>query len=245
MLSRFFRNRFYLITTFPIALLAFWVIQITFFNGGFLPFMILLMLGVLAGAEYFADFEVNRANKILKTDIPLPNRPWYVTKFWSWDGVKERVSSARAWLSVAYVFVAIFFSAVAVLLVILCIVSLGVLVFALGVVDPNLSETSWNLIQDNTNGTLTLAIDNAQAVFSFVGVIDGESIPLTTITWYFTSGWTILAALFFVVLNLLLIPVLARHMSDVVANLLGRDSIADRVTDRVSQEITKRKSTSN
>lgn len=245
MLSKFFRNRFYLITTFPIALFAFWVIQITFFNGGFLPFMILLMLGVLAGAEYFADFEVKRVNAFLKTSIPMPNRPWYITKFWSWEGVKERVSSARAWLAVAYVFAAIFFSAVAVLLVVLCMTSIVVLIFALGVADPTLAETSWNLIQDNANGTISLAIDNAQAVFSFVGVIDGESIPLTTITWYFTSGWTVLTALFFVALDLLLIPVLARHMSEVVANLLGQDSLADRVTDRVSREIAKRKSGDN
>ena len=96
MISRFFRNRFYLITTFPIALLAFWVIQLTFFGGGFLPFMILLLLGILAGAEYFADFEVARANKFLKAEIPMPDRPWYITKFWTWDGVKERLSSARS-----------------------------------------------------------------------------------------------------------------------------------------------------
>ena len=76
MIKKMFHDRLFIVTTFPVALLAFWLVQLTFWGGGFLPFMLLLLLALLTAAEYFVEFEIRRTNKIMNTDIEQPVRPW-------------------------------------------------------------------------------------------------------------------------------------------------------------------------
>ena len=114
MIKKMFHDRLFIVTTFPVALFAFWLVQMTFWGGGFLPFMLLLLLALLTAAEYFVEFEIRRTNKIMNAGIEQPVRPWYSTPFWSWDGAKQRITSSKAWFAIAYVFAAIFFSSIGV-----------------------------------------------------------------------------------------------------------------------------------
>ena len=54
MIKKAFHDRLFLVTTFPIALLAFEFVRWTIFDGGFLPFTVLLLLLLLSVAEPFA-----------------------------------------------------------------------------------------------------------------------------------------------------------------------------------------------
>jgi hypothetical protein len=73
-------------------------------SGAILPLAVLIFLGLLTIMEKVATFEIKRANKILRTDFQIvPN--WFSSPFFSWNGLKERVTSLRSWMAIAYVFI--------------------------------------------------------------------------------------------------------------------------------------------
>ena len=241
MFRKAFHDRLYLITTFPIALLAFEFVRWTFFDGGFLPFMVLLLLVLLTVAEPFSAFEIRRANKIMNSDILQPERPWYAAPFWSWDGVKQRLTSTKAWFAIAYVFTAIFFSSIGVTILVFFWLSLAVLIFALGLVTP--SNWSWVFYVDRheASGKLSFLVDPDKVQFTFSGTqnIDPE-IP-NQITWGYASGWTIAVCVLFILLNIFIIPILAKHMRDVTANLLGAHALPDSFASAAQSWLATRK----
>ena len=227
MIKKMFHDRLFIVSTFPIALLSFWLVKLTFWGGGFLPFMVLMLLALLTLAESFAAFEIRRTNKIMNSQIQQPERPWYSTPFWSWDGAKQRLTSSKAWFVIVYVFAAIFFSSIGVTLLAFFWLSIAVLIFAFGLITP--SNWSWvfNLNEQEAAGKLSLLIDpnKVQITFSGTQTIDSE-IP-NQMTWGYTSGWTIAVCVIFILLNIFVIPVLAKHMRDVSANLLGAHALPD------------------
>lgn len=227
MIKKAFHDRLFLITTFPIALLAFEFVRWTIFDGGFLPFTVLLLLLLLSVAEPFAAFEIRRTNKIMNTEIVQRERPWYRAPFWSWEGIKERLSSVNAWFVVAYVFAAIFFSSLGVTILVLFWASVAVLFFALGAITPSNWNWVFSINGDDVSGRFSFLLDSEKFKLTIEGFQSSElSIP-DQLTWVYTSGWTVVLCLFLILLNFLVIPVLAKHMSDVAAQMLGANSIAD------------------
>jgi hypothetical protein len=226
MIKKAFHDRLFLITTFPIALLAFEFVRWTIFDGGFLPFTVLLLLLLLSVAEPFAAFEIRRTNKIMNTEIVQRERPWYRAPFWSWEGIKERLSSVNAWFVVAYVFAAIFFSSLGVTILVLFWASVAVLFFALGAITPSNWNWVFSINGDDVSGKFSFLLDSEKFKLTIEGFQSSElSIP-DQLTWVYTSGWTVVLCLFLILLNFLVIPVLAKHMSDVAAQMLGANSMA-------------------
>ena len=99
------REIFYLLVTFPISIVLFAVVMIGFNSATFIPLAVVIFLLVLSAMEYIARFEVRRTNWILRTDFRVVE-DWFSNPLFSWEGVKERVTSSRVWLAVGYVFVA-------------------------------------------------------------------------------------------------------------------------------------------
>ena len=222
-----FNDRVFILSTFPIALLAFWLVQLTFWGGGFLPFMALMLLALLTVAEYFAAFEIRRTNTIMKSSIQQPDRPWYSEAFWSWEGVKQRLSSAKAWFAIAYVFAAIFFSTLGVSIMILFWLSVAVLLFSTGVINPSDWSWAYNLNESEAVGKLSFLVDSDKLQATFIGTQSIDSEIPSQITWVYTSGWTLTLCIFFILLNIFTIPILAKHMRDVTATLLGANALPD------------------
>jgi hypothetical protein len=192
-----------------------------------------LLLLLLSVAEPFAAFEIRRTNKIMNTEIVQRQRPWYSAAFWSWEGIKERLSSVNAWFVVAYVFVAIFFSSLGVAILVLFWASVVVLFFAFGAFTPTNWSWVFSLNSHDVSGKFSFFLDSEKLKLTFEGFQSSElSIP-DQLTWFYTSGWTIALCLFFILLNFLVIPVLAKHMRDIAAQLLGANSIADPFAEKV------------
>lgn len=107
LLVRWMRSFVYLLTSFFVLVVLFVGTLFGLSGGAILPLAVLIFLGLLTIMEKVAIFEINRANKILRTDFQVvPN--WFSTPFFSWDGLKERVSSLRSWMAIVYIFVALF-----------------------------------------------------------------------------------------------------------------------------------------
>jgi hypothetical protein len=227
MLRRAFLDRIYIFSTLPIAVISFWAIQITILDGGFLPFTIILLLLLLTGAEYFVAFEIRRANALLGGGITQPSRPWYTAPFWSWDGVKERIASSKGWFAIAYVFVATFFSFIGVGIIVLFWASIAVLIFALGLIRPETWSWTTYLSERELSGRISFFLDSEKLQLTFNGFHGRDVFVPDQLTWFYTSGWTIALCYFLILLNIFLIPVIAKQMKDVVANLLGADSVAE------------------
>lgn len=103
-LGRRLREYAYLLTTFPIAVLLFALLQLGFASV-FLPLAVFLGLGLLTVMERVARFEIRRTNWFLRTDFRVVDN-WFGKPFLSWDGAKERVTSLRSWMAIGYVVLA-------------------------------------------------------------------------------------------------------------------------------------------
>lgn len=103
-LGRRIREYAYLLTTFPIAVALFVLVQVGF-SSALVPVAVLLLLGLLTAMERVARFEIRRTNWFLGTDFRIVDG-WFGKPFFSWEGAKERVTSPRGWMAIAYVFVA-------------------------------------------------------------------------------------------------------------------------------------------
>lgn len=241
MIKKIIHDRLFIVTTFPVALLAFWLVQMTFWGGGFLPFMLLLLLALLTAAEYFVELEIRRTNKIMNANIEQPIRPWYSTPFWSWDGAKQRLTSSKAWFAITYVFAAIFFSSIGVTILVFFWLSIAVLIFALGVITPSSWSWVYNLNEQEVTGRLLFLVDPDKVQFTFNGTQSIDSEIPNQMTWVYTSGWTIAACVLIIFLNIFLIPVLAKHMRDMTANLLGAHALPDSFSFKFNSWLASRK----
>jgi uncharacterized membrane protein len=60
-------------------------------------------------------------------------------------------------------------------------------------------------------------------------------------TWVYTSGWTITVCVLFILLNIFVIPALAKHMRDVAANLLGANALPESFASKLKFWLASRK----
>ena len=236
-----FREWLFILTTFPIAVIAFWVVRQVLFGGGFLPIMILLMLVLLTFAQVFGAFEIRRTNWALKTNFIGPIRPWFASGFWTWDGVKERITSINSWFVLLYVFIAAFLSSLGITLMVSVGLGLFILVFATRLVTIDSWSASYGIFEQDVNGQLRLQIhDNVLRIF-FLDFKSGK-IPVTHyVSWDLTSGWTVLATFGFILSGIIFVPILARQLRNFVEKLLG-DSGLDQISrEKIAQRQEKRK----
>ena len=97
----------------------------------------------------------------------------------------------------------------------------------MGFITP--SNWSWvfNLNEQEATGKLSFVIDPDKVQITFNGTQSIDSEIPNQMIWAYTSGWTIAVCVIFILLNIFVIPVLAKHMRDVTANLLGANALPD------------------
>jgi DNA-binding CsgD family transcriptional regulator len=108
-LFRFLRDRLfehvYFLIGLPIALLLF--VLVTFgWTAIFVPIFFVLLVGLLQIMQWIAEFEIKRGNLFLRSEIRIIEN-WFSYPLFTWNGVKERLLSARSWLAIIYAFPAL------------------------------------------------------------------------------------------------------------------------------------------
>ena len=211
------REIFYLLVTFPISIVLFAVVMIGFNSATFIPLAVVIFLLVLSAMEYIARFEVRRTNWILGTDFRVVE-DWFSNPFFSWEGVKERVTSSRVWLAVAYVFVAFGWSIFSFILVTLGVAGVAVAVLSLGIATLSNFSRSFEVID---NGEIFKGRISFDDELGKVRLELGDSAETGWINWDLYSNWVVFIAIALVILALWIIPRNARAMAEVTEGLLS------------------------
>ena len=211
------REIFYLLVTFPISVFLFAIVMIGFNSGTFIPLAAAIFLLLLSAMEYIAKFEIRRINWILGTDFRIIEN-WFSNPLFSWEGIKERVTSSRVWLAVAYVFVAFGWSIFSFILVTLGIAGAAVAILSLGVIAFSNFSRSFEVIDDGEifKGRISFDEDLGKVRLEL-----GDSAGSGWINWDLYSNWAVLIALIFIVLAVWIIPRNARAMAEVTEGLLS------------------------
>lgn len=211
------REIFYLLVTFPISVFLFAIVMIGFNSGTFIPLAAAIFLLLLSAMEYIAKFEIRRINWILGTDFRIIEN-WFSNPLFSWEGIKERVTSSRVWLAVAYVFVAFGWSIFSFILVTLGIAGAAVAILSLGVIAFSNFSRSFEVIDDGEIFKGRISFDEE---LGKVRLELGDSAGSGWINWDLYSNWAVLIALIFIVLAVWIIPRNARAMAEVTEGLLS------------------------
>ena len=211
------REIFYLLVTFPISVFLFAIVMIGFNSGTFIPLAAAIFLLLLSAMEYIAKFEIRRINWILGTDFRIIEN-WFSNPLFSWEGIKERVTSSRVWLAVAYVFVAFGWSIFSFILVTIGIAGAAVAILSLGVIAFSNFSRSFEVIDDGEifKGRISFDEDLGKVRLGL-----GDSAGSGWINWDLYSNWAVLIALIFIVLAVWIIPRNARAMAEVTEGLLS------------------------
>jgi DNA-binding CsgD family transcriptional regulator len=214
-LLRWIRSFAYQLTSFFVLVVLFAGTLFGLSSGAFLPLAVLIFLGLLTIMEKVATFEIKRANKILRTDFQIvPN--WFSSPFFSWDGLKERVTSLRSWMAIAYVFVAFFWSVLGFVLTLIGILGILILPIGLGAVAFINVSRSFEIVDgaDIVNGNIQLK----SSILEFNFDNQGDSASLA---WSFQSWPAILISILVIILSIWLVPKIARASAKLVESLLS------------------------
>ena len=216
-LGQRFREIFFLLISLPISILLFAVVTFGLSPGGFLPIGILIFLLLLTVMQYVASFEIKRTNWILKTDFKVIDN-WFSYPFFSWDGVKERVTSLRSWMAIAYVFIAFGWTLFAFLIIGIGFVGLISLLVAGSTLVISSFNRSFEIIDDDSTLSGVVSFNSLTDVFRLQ---IGDQVDNFSISWNLDSLWVITIALIFLVLAIWVIPRNARAMAQMVEGLLS------------------------
>jgi DNA-binding CsgD family transcriptional regulator/type IV secretory pathway TrbD component len=190
---------------------------------------------MLTAMERVARFEIKRTNWILGTDFAIVPS-WFKFPFFSWNGVKERVTSLRSWMAIAYVFIAFGWSIFAFVIVVLGGAGLGLILIAAGIITLSQFNQSFQFV-DKTDGLS----GNIQFFGSMFKVdlrgTDGSAI----LAYDVDSWWIALIGLALTFLALWIIPRNARAMAKMVEGLLS-GSFYPNFESRIKNIVDKRKS---
>ena len=209
----------FLVLSIPLSVLLFGIVIAGLDSGTFLPLAVLLVLGLLTLMQWVAEFEVLRTNRMLGTDFAVVDN-WFGHSFFSWAGVRERVTSLRSWMAVAYAFVAFGYGVSA---------AVALAVLFLGIA---LTMAAWHLLPLGgvTGGFHSQGVHGTFA-FNTSGDVVHVEVPSSTgemtgtgalvFDWQ-VSGWptTVTAAICILIASLML-PRLARGLANVVEALLS------------------------
>lgn len=212
---RWMRSFVYELTSFFVLVVLFAGTLFGLSSGAFLPLAVLIFLGLLTIMEKVATFEIKRANKILRTDFQIvPN--WFSSPFFSWDGLKERVTSLRSWMAIAYVFVAFFWSVLGFVLTLIGILGILTLLIGLGAVAFINFSRSFEIVDgaDIVNGNIQFK----SSILEFNFDNQGDSARLA---WSLQAWPAILVSIIVIILSIWLVPKIARASAKLVESLLS------------------------
>lgn len=207
----------YLLLSFPTSIFFFVIVMIGLGSNSFLPLGIALFLLLLSAMEYIARFEIRRTNSILGTDFRVVD-DWFGSPLLSWEGVKERVTSLRVWMAVAYVFVAFGWSIFSFILVIVGLSGIFVALLSLGIVALSNFSHSFEVIDngDIFQGSITFNNSNGR-----LQLILGDAQERGVINWDLYSNWVLVVSILLLALMLWIIPRNARAMAAMTEGLLS------------------------
>jgi len=211
------REVLYLFLSLPVSVLLFSLVIIGFSSTTFIPIAVLVFLFVLSAMEYIAKFEISRTNKILGTDFKIVEN-WFGNPFFSWDGVKERITSLRVWLAVSYVFISFGWSIFSFILVSTGIAGLFVASISLGILTFSNFSRSFEVVD---NGDVVSGSISLDRISSTVKLTFGDAQDSAWISWDLSSHWFLVGGALLVALALWIIPRNARAMAGVTEGLLS------------------------
>jgi DNA-binding NarL/FixJ family response regulator len=215
LLVRWMRSFIYELTSFFVLAVLFVGTLFGLSSGAILPLSVLIFLVLLTIMEKVATFEIKRANKILKTDFQIvPN--WFSSPFFSWDGLKERVTSLRSWMAIAYIFVAFFWSVLGFVITLMGISGFLSLLISVGLVAFINFNNSFEIVDgtDIVNGSIQFK----SSIFEFNFDNQGDSARLA---WSLQSWPVILISIMIIILSIWLVPKIARASAKLVESFLS------------------------
>lgn len=211
------REVVYLLISLPVSIALFAIVMIGFNSFTLIPLAVLVFLFVLTLMERVAKFEILRTNKILATDFGVvPN--WFQSPFFSWDGVKERVTSLRSWMAIAYIFIAFGWSIFSFVLVVFGISGLFIILVGTGLLILSSFDRSFE-VTDGGN-----AFSGSFQFFGSTGQLRleiGDEVDRGFLTYNVESWWSVLIGVILIFLALWLIPRNTRAMARMVEGLLS------------------------
>jgi len=215
LLVRWMRSFIYELTSFFVLAVLFVGTLFGLYSGAILPLSVLIFLVLLTIMEKVATFEIKRANKILKTDFQIvPN--WFSTPFFSWDGLKERVTSLRSWMAIAYVFVAFFWSVLGFIVTVIGFIGILSLLISVGLLAFINFSRSFEIVDgaDIVNGNIQFK----SSILEFNFDNQGDSARLA---WSLQAWPAILVSIIVIILSIWLVPKIARASAKLVERLLS------------------------
>ena len=211
------REIVYLLVSLPVSIILFSLVMLGFANGAFVPLAILIFLFLLTAMEKVAAFEIRRANRFLGTDFQVaPN--WFKNPLFSWSGVKERITSLRSWMAIAYVFVVFGWSIFSFALISFGIAGFAVILVASGAIVLSNFTRTFNVVDggDQFEGSLRFFGASGDLRLEF-----GDGSDSGVLVYNVDSWWSIAIGVVLVALALWIFPRNVRTMAQMVEGLLS------------------------
>lgn len=226
----------YLLISFPVSVLLFCFVILGFTSGIALPFAVLIFLFLLTIMEKISSFEIKRANKMLKTDFIVTDN-WFSHPFFSWDGVRERITSLRSWMAIGYVFVSFGWSLFSFVLVTLGLSGILLIITVLGITLLSNFTQSFQIIDggDKFSGNISFIEATKSIRLEFGNVTSSAGI-----NWNLESYWNLGVGILLVLVAFWVIPRNTRAMARMVEGLLS-GSFLPQVQNQISRFVGKEK----
>lgn len=222
-LSRRVREVLYVLVSLPILVALFAFAMFGLSSGTFIPVAVLVFLFLLTAMEKVAAWEIRRSNFMLGTDFPI-TADWFRNPFFSWDGAKERITSLRSWLAIAYIFIGFFWSLIAFVLVVTGLTGFAIILSVGGIVAFSNFSRSFEVIDAGEKfvGSIRYISQTGQIRLEF-GDSDAEGVIVDSgvISWDLNSNFGVLIGVLFALLAMLLIPRIARITAQLVDAFLS------------------------
>jgi DNA-binding CsgD family transcriptional regulator len=213
--KRWFQSLLYVLTSFPVLVILFMITIFGIFSGAILPISVLLLLGLMTLMEYVAKSEIYRVNKILGTEHQIvPN--WFSSPAFSWDGLKERFTSPRSWMAVAYVFIAFFWSIFAFVIGVVGIAGFLTILISVGLFAKGDFNRDFKFTDDS--GVIQGNLNFESPIVRFT---IGDGAESGTVQGSFQSWPVMVVGLVIFILSIWLIPRIARANARLVDGLLS------------------------
>jgi DNA-binding CsgD family transcriptional regulator len=165
--------------------------------------------------EYVAKSEIYRVNKILGTEHQIvPN--WFSSPAFSWDGLKERFTSPRSWMAVAYVFIAFFWSIFAFVIGVVGIAGFLTILISVGLFAKGDFNRDFKFTDDS--GVIQGNLNFESPIVRFT---IGDGAESGTVQGSFQSWPVMVVGLVIFILSIWLIPRIARANARLVDGLLS------------------------
>lgn len=222
-LSRRLREVLYVLVSLPILVALFAFAMFGLSSGTFIPVAVLVFLFLLTAMEKVAAWEIRRSNFMLGTDFPITEN-WFRNPFFSWEGAKERITSLRSWLAIAYIFIGFFWSLIAFVLVVTGLTGFAIILSVGGVVAFSNFSRSFEVIDAGEKfvGSIRYISQTGQIRLEFGdSTVDGVVVDSGVISWDLNSNLGLAVGIGLALLAILLIPKIARTTAQLVDAFLS------------------------